>query len=318
MLKHVPRGSSLTIIPDGAWAVVPFETLIVGGAAEWKKSKWGHYPAGVTYLADLYNISYYQSITALTLVRSLKAHRRTGRRILVMADPVYSEEDSRTGAGTGPLAKRPNGTALVRLMDGTPNNQVFPDLRRLRQTGELAANLQGMYSSTCDAYTGLDCSRRVFFRDIAGMLTRYKYVVFATHGFASNSIPGLLEPALWLSTVPNAAEGPLTMSDVAGLQSNADVAALTACQTGVGETLAGEGVMSMGRAFQCAGARSVLMSLWGVFEPSSVDLTEELFRQLSTGNGKLEALRRARDHIRNEGYQHPFFWAAFILVGETD
>ena len=82
--------------------------------------------------------------------------------------------------------------------------------------------------------------------------------------------------------------------------------------------LAGEGVMSMGRAFQCAGAKSVFMSLWGVYEPSSVTLTEEFFRSLRKGKSKLDALRAARDRIRHEGYKHPFYWAAFILVGETD
>lgn len=108
------------------------------------------------------------------------------------------------------------------------------------------------------------------------------------------------------------------MGEVAGLTLDADLVALTACQTGLGRTLAGEGVMSMGRAFQCAGARSVLMSLWGVFEPSSVTLTEEFFRSLRKGKNKLDALRSARDRIRHEGYKHPFFWSAFILVGEID
>lgn len=77
------------------------------------------------------------------------------------------------------------------------------------------------------------------------------------------------------------------------LKMNADVVALTACQTGLGKELSGEGVMSMGRAFQCAGAKSVLMSLWSVAEDSSVVLTESFFRNVKAGKSKLEALRLA-------------------------
>jgi CHAT domain-containing protein len=76
--------------------------------------------------------------------------------------------------------------------------------------------------------------------------------------------------------------------------------------------------MGMGRAFQYAGAKSVLMSLWSVEESSSVDLVEGFFRNIKEGKNKLEALKLARDEIRKQGYDHPFFWASFILVGEAN
>jgi CHAT domain-containing protein len=107
------------------------------------------------------------------------------------------------------------------------------------------------------------------------------------------------------------------MSDVLSLKMNADIVALTACQTALGQELSGEGVMSMGRAFQYAGAKSVLMTLWEAATESSVKLTESFFRHRKNGKTKLEALQAARDDIRNEGYKHPYFWSAFILVGET-
>lgn len=74
----------------------------------------------------------------------------------------------------------------------------------------------------------------------------------------------------------------------------------------------------MGRAFQYAGARSVLMSLWSVAEKSSVQLVENFFWNLRDGKCKLEALRLAREEIRKAGYDHPFFWAPFIMVGEVN
>jgi len=90
-----------------------------------------------------------------------------------------------------------------------------------------------------------------------------------------------------------------------------------ACQTGLGKKISAEGTMGMGRAFQYAGAKSVLMSLWDVEEAASVELTERFFKHLKEGKPKLEALKSAREDIRKQGSDHPFFWAAFILVGEA-
>ena len=74
----------------------------------------------------------------------------------------------------------------------------------------------------------------------------------------------------------------------------------------------------MGRAFQYTGAKSVLMSLWSVSEVASVNLVKSFFRGLKDGKSKSEALAEARREIRKKGFDHPFFWAGFILVGETN
>lgn len=103
-----------------------------------------------------------------------------------------------------------------------------------------------------------------------------------------------------------------------GLKMNADVVALTACQTGLGRTISGEGAMRVGRAFQYAGAKSVLMSLWSVEQTASVKLHRSFFKHLSEGKSKLEALQLARRELRTRGFDHPFFWAAFIMAGEAN
>jgi CHAT domain-containing protein len=157
----------------------------------------------------------------------------------------------------------------------------------------------------------------VFLKEVAPRLSSYGKVVFATHGYAGKDLPGIKEPVLVLTLVPPGTDGFLRMSEVMGLSLNADVAALTACQTALGRELYGEGVMGMGRAFQFAGARSVLMSLWSVSEESSTVMVEHFFKRLKEGKGKMEAFQLARDDIRKRGYDHPFFWAPFILVGEA-
>lgn len=113
-------------------------------------------------------------------------------------------------------------------------------------------------------------------------------------------------------------DGFLTMTELMDLKLNAEVAALTACNTAVGKNLTGEGVMDMGRAFQYAGAKSVLISLWSVENESTNILTERFFYHINEGKNKLDALRMARSDIRKTGYESPFFWAPSILVGERE
>jgi len=74
--------------------------------------------------------------------------------------------------------------------------------------------------------------------------------------------------------------------------------------------------MGMGRAFQFAGAGNVLMSLWSVSEDATVALSGEFFKQLKAGRTPSEALALARSEIRRQGYEHPFYWSAFILMGK--
>jgi len=321
VLSRVPAGSPLIIIPDGVLALLPFEALVVRGTATWKKGQletW--YPEGVTYLGDMYPISYYQSLTALTLIRSVDRVRDPGSQLLVIADPVFDDRDSRaTPTGETQIAK-PDQERALRTMAAIKQTFGGFQFDRLPKTQELSQKLKELYGSDCDGpYTGFKADKAYFLNHIAPSIDRYGQIVLATHGLLDTRTPEIMEPFLALSLFPPGTDGFLAMSEVMGLRLNADLVALTACETGLGRQLAGEGVMSMGRAFQYAGARTVLMSLWKVEQGSSVTLVENFFRyRKKEGKSKLEALRLARDHLRSEGFAHPFFWAPFILVGEIN
>ena len=152
------------------------------------------------------------------------------------------------------------------------------------------------------------------------LLKDYRYQAYATHGILDGTVPWIQEPALVLSQAevePTERErdGFLTLTEVMDLKMDPEVVTLTSCSTGLGRNLTGEEVMGMGRAFQYAGGRNVLMSLWSVQEESANRLTEQFLTFVHEGAAPLEALRRARQGIREEGYEHPFYWAPFILVG---
>jgi tetratricopeptide (TPR) repeat protein len=319
ILPDIPKNTPLIIIPDSSLGVVPFEMLVLNDAGKIVADNKRPQTSGAEFFGDRNPISYYQSITALTLERTLGKQKKTQDKLLVIADPVFEMKDARTQEN-GPSTKLAGSEARLYedLMTSVEEGKVG-GLRfgRLPLTGNLAENLNTAFKGSCTLYTGLKANKGAFIKDIAPNLSDYSKVVFATHGYFGKGLPGINEPVLVFTLVPPGTDGYIRMSEVMGLKMNADMVALTACQTGLGRNISGEGTMGMGRAFQYAGAKSVLMSLWSVAEGSSVDLVESFFRHIKEGKNKLEALKLARDEIRKQGYDHPFFWASFILVGEA-
>lgn len=319
ILQHVPRNAPIIVMPDGPLAILPFDALVTEGQATWQKGSAGSpYPSGLTFLADEHPVTYYQSLTAMTLVRMFGPGIVSEKRIAVIADPVFQMTDPRTQTTTDSkiaARDRENSIELMKAMEEASHGRL--SLKRLEGTSILADNLKKLFGEDCLLLKGLDASKADFMNMIAPEMENFGSLVFATHGAMSSRIPGLMEPFLALTMVPPGTDGFLRMSDILSLKMNSSVVALTACQTALGKDVSGEGVMSMGRAFQYAGAQSVVMTLWEVEESSATKLTESFFRHRRDGKTKLEALTHARNDVRNEGYLHPYFWSGFILVGET-
>ncbi len=318
-LSKVPKGTRLTIIPDGILSVLPFEALVTQGTAEWRKGIGGYFPHGIKYLADDYPISYQQSLTSLSIARQKDPiSHKTGNRLLVIADPVFQLSDQRAQKIEDQRLARVENDGQGRLMAAIEDFEGgYMKFDRLPQTGVLAQNLSRLYPGLTDSFTGFEASKKGFLEESARKMFQYDKIIFATHGLFNDRIPGISEPFLALSMLPQGANGFLTMTDVMKLKADLSIVALTACQTGLGKNQTGEGVMSMGRAFQYIGARSVLMSLWSVAEKSSVTLIEIFFKNLKEGKDKLTCLDIARKEVRSQGFEHPFFWAPFVLLGEA-
>ncbi len=316
-LTHVPKETVITLIPDGILSILPFEALVMTGVPEWRNGPWGDFPTGISYVGDYYPISYNQSLTSLTLARgAVSSLKKGGSRLLVMADPVFQLNDKRAQVldqqvAVGPSDEYFKVMAAIEDFDGG-----FFKFDRLPETGVLAQDLTQLYKAQADVFTGVKASKKVFIEEVAQRIDQYDKMVFATHGLFNNRLPGVSGPFLALSMVPPGSDGFLTVADVMALKMNVSIVALTACQTGLGKDQSGEGVMSIGRAFQHAGAQSVLMSLWSVAEKSSVILIDGFFQNLKGGSDKITSLEIARKSLRDQGFEHPFFWAPFILVGE--
>ncbi|MBC8185382.1 CHAT domain-containing protein, partial [candidate division KSB1 bacterium] len=261
---------------------------------------------------------------------TLKKTTATTNNMLVVADPVFTANDSRLNL----LAQAKMSENKVNLMGALVDwkqmgvkgvrsketqrdapadaSAIFP---RLEKTAALAKALESLFGRNAVVFSGSEAKED---KVRAADLSQYRYLTFATHGILDRAVPYIKEPALVLTQVdnPEGYDGFLTMTEVMGLKLNAEVVALTACETGVGKNVSGEGVMGMGRAFQYAGAQNVLVSLWSVAETSATQLTSTFYKYIKEGQDPKQAIRLARNDIRRLGYEHPFYWGAFILFGE--
>ncbi|MFL6417153.1 MAG: CHAT domain-containing protein [Bryobacteraceae bacterium] len=145
-----------------------------------------------------------------------------------------------------------------------------------------------------------------------------RYVHFATHGILDERLP--LNSALVL-TIPDAVEG----RDNGLLQAweifdqvrmDANLVVLSGCRTGLGEELSGEGLVGLTRAFQYAGAHSVLASLWSVDDRRTAQLMKCFYQHLESGASKDQALRAAQLEFLRTHAASPFYWAGFSLIGD--
>ncbi len=148
-------------------------------------------------------------------------------------------------------------------------------------------------------------------------LKNYQYIHFATHGTVNEEQPEFSQ--LFLRPGESGQEdGNLYTAEIYNLDLNADLLAMSACQTGLGKVAQGEGIIGLSRAWIYAGARNLLVSLWAVSDASTAKLMESVYVQLLNDPSLSfsAALRKAKlELIKDPEFSLPFYWAAFILIG---
>jgi len=146
-----------------------------------------------------------------------------------------------------------------------------------------------------------------------------RFIHFACHGFLDRQFPFDSALALTQPATPNEADNGLLQARevISSMHLDADLVALSACDTAQGVELGGEGLLGLTRAFQYAGARSVLGSLWSVADESTAVFMQAFYSALCKGLPKDQALQSAQGFmVRETRFAHPFFWAAFQLTGD--
>ncbi len=244
------------------------------------------------------------SVSVLAALRSERAGRQPPRGFLaVLADPVLESDDERLRG----LRPRQLNLAVVR----TPTLSRLPYARR--EAEEILA-LAG--SRRVLAAYGFAANRELV---QSGRLMGYRILHFATHGVFDDLHPEL--SALALSAFDPSGrpvDGQFRAYEVSSLDLRADLVVLSACRTGLGREVGGEGLVGLTQGFLHAGASRLIVSLWDIDDRSTSELMKRFYTGLLHENlPPAEALRRAQISLWQEVRWHaPYHWAGFVLQGE--
>jgi len=287
-------GDRITIVPDGILGTLPFEILV---------SSVGQGIAASRFVGDTHMFSYYQSASLMGLKRVMPL--QVGQRqLFALGNPVFSGSAAAPGSFRG----------LVVKAKGREEQVEFPPLPETETEVRRIAALFGVAAAPPNILLGADATKQELKK---APLAQYRYLHFATHASLPGMIKDVNEPFILLGrgSFGPASDRFFTLSEVLDLRLQADMVMLSACLTGIGKNLEGEGVANFARAFQSAGARRVIVSLWEVASEPAVEYVTAYYSGLKAGLGHLQALKKARDLMRRK-LPHPYYWGVFILHGE--
>jgi CHAT domain-containing protein/Tfp pilus assembly protein PilF len=325
LLAHAGKSKHWLLCPDGALWLVPFEALPL--------------PDG-TYAVEKHALAYLTSGRDLLPAAAARKPRSVP---LVLADPDFDAGAARPSArrASGKLPRRSGRAARSALRSaGLPLGRVMRLPGTAAEARAIVPALQSYTGQTPLLHTGKEARE-----EVVKAARGPRLVLLATHGFFLPDQPTLPEGG---SARPSASQrwqnpllrcglllagcnkagaarggddGVLSGLEVVGTDlRGTELVVLSACETGLGKVQNSEGVAGLRQAFQLAGAKAVVSTLWQVPDKESARLMALFFRNLSKGQSKAEALRAAKLQIiaeRREDFAaaHPFFWAAFTLTG---
>lgn len=299
----------LLIVPDGRLQSIPFQALTLPDIT-----------GSPVPLIEKHEIAYEPSASALGTVRQANALRKSGSRsVAVFANPVFEANDPRvqqtqSETGSGPTAH----AQLVRqaFRDVGKDTATIPPLPASREEAD------GIFS----VVPWLSGLKAIDFRASRSTIaqtdfTQYRIVHFATHGFVDYEHPelsGLVFSMVDEKGTPQ--DGFLRMHDIYNLKLPVDLVVLSACNTGLGREVKGEGLIGLTRGFMYAGARGVVASLWKVDDEATAELMKHFYAAMfQKGLTPVAALRDAQLALRSrKRWESPYYWAAFVLQGEYD
>jgi CHAT domain-containing protein len=336
LTPYLTNTTRVLVVPDGALNLVNFAALPVGSTE---------------FLVDRPPVVHY-----LAAERDLVGHGDDApvtSGVLVLGGPAFDD-----GSVFAPAPKSTSRLRGVPASCGTLQTLTFENLpATLREATEIAGlwrTTAGLPNAEIRLAVAAQATERAFKLQAPGR----RVLHLATHGFflGTNCAPGVpgtraiggltsarsnssaalnTENPLLLSGLafaganqrarakPDEDDGILTAEEIAGMNlEGTEWAVLSACDTGLGEVKAGEGVFGLRRAFQVAGVRTVIMSLWSVEDEATRQWMRALYRarltdHLDTAESvRVASLRVLRDRRAKHLRTHPFYWAAFVASGD--
>ncbi|MDY7021598.1 MAG: CHAT domain-containing protein, partial [Cyanobacteriota bacterium] len=316
----------MIISPDAQLNLIPFAALV---------------DENNQYLIENYQITYLTTGRDLIRLQNEYPHRQNP---VIVANPNYEKPGQPT---TVPVAE--NSNSPQNSLPPNPQYWGLSETRDLtssspqtRGTNQTSAALKLTFkplpgtAEEAEKIIVLKPSFTVFTEseateNIVKQVEAPEILHIATHGFFlpenSRFLTSIQENPLLRSGLAMAGfnpresgseDGVLTALEVANLKlRGTKLVVLSACETGLGEVENGEGVYGLRRAFTLAGAESQVMSLWKVNDEGTKELMIKYYQRLLQNQGRSEALRQTQlEMLNSEEYQHPYYWAAFVPVGD--
>ncbi|MDX2044531.1 MAG: CHAT domain-containing tetratricopeptide repeat protein [Acidobacteriota bacterium] len=319
----------LIVIADGGLQYVPFSALPVNPQSAIRN------PQSVKPLVSRHEIVAAPSATTLAVLRTETANQpKAAKTIAVIADPVFEAKDDRVKVFTIKADTKPaeaKNDKAVATTENDPSRILL--VKSAKDTGSADAELRvprlpntRREADAILSLTKTDTSKAAF--DFAANrsaatgddLSQYRILHFATHGFLNSLNPEL--SGLVMSLVDEQGKpqnGYLLAPEIYNLKLPAtELVVLSACQTGLGKEVRGEGIVGLTRGFMYAGSPRVVVSLWNVNDRATAELMKSFYEaMLAKGQRPAAALRAAQlELLKQKQWQAPYFWAAFGLQGE--
>jgi CHAT domain-containing protein/predicted negative regulator of RcsB-dependent stress response len=299
--------SRIIVVADDALNYIPFQ-LLPNPASKGEP------------LVAKYEIINVPSASILEQLRQEKQHRLPHTKILAaFGDPVFQSnyaqaKNSKSGEWVASVSD--SSSRAARDLEVSADSLDPSLIQPLNYTKFELRNLSDIAGSESFVAKGFSASREVL-----GSLDLSKYAIlhFATHGLLDPQKPE--RSGFFLSMVDTAGkpqDGFISMQDIYSLQAPVDLVVLSACRTGLGKNVRGEGLIGLTRGFMHAGASSVVASLWKVDDEATSELMKHFYaNMLQKSMRPAEALRAAQNTLRQDAHwQSPHFWAGFTLQGE--
>jgi CHAT domain-containing protein len=332
-VTSLPAHKRLLIVADGALQYVPFgaipsppSPLRVSGFGFREQNAKRETQNSKPMIADHEIINLPSASTLAVLRRTLAGRNSAPKTLVVVADPVFDQQDERLVSLLPQSAAHSLSTPPKHLTEqrevlrwfgerGADGNSSFPRLPASHTEAEAILSLVSLNER--QSLMGFDANYQTVTQTD---LSQYRYVHFATHGLLNETQPEL--SGLLFSQVNRQGgrvNGFFTTLDAYNLKLSADLVVLSGCRTALGREVKGEGLLGLTRGFMFAGARRVLASLWQVSDAATAELMKRFYQGM-LGEKKLApaaALRAAQIAMwRDPRWRAPYYWAAFTLQGE--
>ncbi|QSJ19671.1 CHAT domain-containing protein [Nostoc sp. UHCC 0702] len=322
----------LVIVGDEALQYIPFAALtdltpqppsLIGKGEQDQLPSPGRRGVGgeVNYQPLIVNheiISLPSASTIAILRKQIKGRTKAPKTLAILADPVFSANDPRVTGKSSNIADNNIDLELQEsALKRSTRNINRGEIERLEHTQQEAQEILKLVSPSENIQAfGFDAN---YNWATNAQLSQYKMLHFATHGFLDSTDPELSGIVLSLIDKQGKSQrGFLRLTDIFNLNFPAELVVLSACETGLGKDVKGEGLVGLTRGLMYAGAARVVVSLWSVDDQATSLLMSEFYSQmLQQGKTPAAALRAAQLKMwQQENWRNPYSWSAFTLLGE--